>query len=371
MFRELEKALAIYGSASGGGVEEGETPVQKKEALIQELEQAIEETRSYCMDHGVKLEAIQAVEGYERIALLDNAMEAIIINDESKRRYLSLAFSVDRLFKAILPDVHADKYGPTRKVIVVLGEKIRALGPDVDISSIMAQVEGLLDRSVAAEPYVIAKAPRDILALSEVGEVEGEFVDLSKIDFDALAKQFKDSHKRIQAEKLRGSINVKLQKMVRLNKSRIDYLERFQELIDEYNAGAASVDAFFAKLVAFARELSAEDQRHMAERLSEEELAVLDLLTTPKLDLSKEEREAVKEIARELLETLKREQKLALDWRKYQQTRAGVRLTIEQVLDRLPQRYSKQVYQQTCDSVYQHIYNSYYGAGRSIYAMAA
>jgi type I restriction enzyme R subunit len=196
-------------------------------------------------------------------------------------------------------------------------------------------------------------------------------VDLSKIDFDALARQFKDSHQHTQAEKLRGAINAKLQKLVRLNKSRIDYLERFQQLIDEYNAGAASVDMFFANLVAFARELNAEEQRHMAEKLSEEELAVLDLLTAPTLALLKEEREAVKQIARELLQTLKREQKLVLDWRKYQRTRADVRLTIEQVLDRLPPRYSQQHYHVACDSVYQHIYDKYYGAERSVYALAA
>jgi hypothetical protein len=57
------------------------------------------------------------------------------------------------------------------------------------------------------------------------------------------------------------------------------------------------VDIFFANLVAFARELNAEEQRHMAEKLREEELAVLDLLTTPTLDLTKDEREAVKQIA--------------------------------------------------------------------------
>jgi hypothetical protein len=48
-----------------------------------------------------------------------------------------------------------------------------------------------------------------------------------------------------------------------------------------------------------------------------------------------------------------------------------VRLTIEQVLDRLPPRYSQQHYQVACDSVYQHIYDKYYSAERSVYALAA
>lgn len=373
VFRELEQALAIYGSASGGGVEEGDLPVKDKRALKDELQQAIDETQAFLATHGVDLSAIQQAEGYARIALLDQAVEAILVNDDEKRRYLAMATVVDRLFKAILPDPEAGRYGLTRKAIVVIAEKIRSITPDVDISEVMAQVEALLNESVAAVPYVIAKPPPDPLGVTLAETIaEGDhIVDLTKIDFAALARQFAEGKKRTEAEKLRGSVNVMLARMVRLNKTRMDYLERFQELIDVYNAGAASVDMFFANLVAFARELNAEEQRHMAEKLSEEELAVLDLLTAPTLALSKDEREAVKQIARELLATLKREQKLVLDWRKYQRTRADVRLTIEQVLDRLPQRYSQQQYQVACDSVYQHIYDKYYSAERSVYALAA
>jgi type I restriction enzyme R subunit len=156
---------------------------------------------------------------------------------------------------------------------------------------------------------------------------------------------------------------------VRLNKSRVDYLERYQRLIDEYNAGAISVDLFFARLVAFAKDLNAEEQRHVREHLSEEELAVFDLIQQP--DLSGEESQAVKLVARDLLATLKRERKLSLDWRRYQRSRAEVRVVIGDMLDRLPASYAPQMYRQACDSVYQHIYDSYYGAGRSIYDRAA
>jgi type I restriction enzyme R subunit len=50
VFRDLQKALAIYGSASGGGVEEGDTPVQSKEALVEELRKAIADTLKFCSD---------------------------------------------------------------------------------------------------------------------------------------------------------------------------------------------------------------------------------------------------------------------------------------------------------------------------------
>lgn len=71
------------------------------------------------------------------------------------------------------------------------------------------------------------------------------------------------------------------------------------------------------------------------------------------------------------METLKGK-KLVLDWRKRQQARADVRVTIEKVLDQgLPPAYTKEVYRAKAEVVFQHVYESYYGAGGSIYAPAA
>ena len=79
------------------------------------------------------------------------------------------------------------------------------------------------------------------------------------------------------------------------------------------------------------------------------------------------EKEAVKKVARKLLQTLK-EAKLVLDWRKKQRTRADVYTTVKTRLDDLPRAYTPELYQQKCDAVYQHVYDSYRGEGQSIYA---
>jgi type I restriction enzyme R subunit len=55
--------------------------------------------------------------------------------------------------------------------------------------------------------------------------------------------------------------------MLRLNKSRMNYLEKFQQMIDEYNAGSRNVEIFFADLVEFAQELNLEDKRAISEKL--------------------------------------------------------------------------------------------------------
>ena len=361
VFRNLEKALAIYGSGSGGGVKPGDSPVRDKSALVEQLKQAIAEATAFCVEKGIDLETIRAAEGFERIKLLDDAVEAIIVSDDSKRKYLLLAQNVDKLYKAVLPDPGATEFSPKCVLLSVIAEKIRSLAPPTDISEVMRDVEELLDESIAPKGYEIKQS---------VEYQTAHYVDLSDINFEVLKAHFEKSRKRMEAEKLRGTISSKLKKMVRLNKTRMDYLERFQQMIDEYNTGSMNIDEFFGRLMKFAQELNEEEKRGIAERLSEEELAVFDLLTKPKVQLTKKEKKSVKKVARELLETLKME-KLVLDWRKKQQSRAAVRLCVEEILDQLPPVYTTELYQRKCELVYHHIYDSYYGPGKSVYALAA
>jgi len=104
--------------------------------------------------------------------------------------------------------------------------------------------------------------------------------------------------------------------------------------------------------------------------LAEEELAIFDLLTKPDITLTEKEKLEIKKVAKELLSTLKQE-KLVLDWRRRQQTKAAVKVAIKEALDQLPESYSTETYQRKCQEVYQHVYECYSEAGRSIYTAAA
>lgn len=148
--------------------------------------------------------------------------------------------------------------------------------------------------------------------------------------------------------------------MVRLNQGRMSFLEEFQQMVDEYNAGSRNVEGFFRDLIDFAQRLNEEEQRHIAENLSEEELAVFDILIRP--DLTKKEKREVKRVARDLLTTVLKE-KLVLDWRKRQQSRAAVRVAIENAIWQLPDCYTDEMCQQKSTQVYQHVYDNYWGAG--------
>ncbi len=361
VFRNLQKALAIYGSASGGGILAGDTPVQSKTALVEELRRAVEETRKFCRRQQVNLDAIITAKEFDRVKLLGDAADALVKNDDTKHKFRLLANGVIQLYHAIMPDRAASEFASMYYLVRAITNKIRTFEEKPDISSVATKIKKLLDQSIAPSIYVIPGAQKSGAAR------ERELLDLSQIDFEALKKQFDASQKRAEIEQLRGVISRKLSWLVRLNRTRMNYYEKFQQMIAEYNAGATNADAFFAQLIKFARELSEEEKRGIAEELSEEELALFDLLTKPNLKLSSAEKKQVRAVAKELLASLKKSQ-LVLDWRKKQQARARVRVAIEQSLERLPKIYTPTLYSTKCDAVYQHVFESYYGEGKSLYA---
>ena len=233
VFRDLQKALAIYGSSSGGGVKDGECPIQKKDQLVAELAVAIDEAKAFCVERGVDVEMVLQAEGFERIAHLDDAaahlvekqvidavddaVEKVILNDDLKKKYLSLAGQVVRLYKAILPDQAANDFAPIKTCLAVLAEKIRSFMEEASIEDLMEKVGELLDESIATKGYVIHATE------------ESSLIDLSQIDFDALKAHFEKGRKHTEAEKLKGVVGKKLQQMVQLNKTRTDLLGEVQE----------------------------------------------------------------------------------------------------------------------------------------------
>jgi type I restriction enzyme, R subunit len=193
-------------------------------------------------------------------------------------------------------------------------------------------------------------------------------IDLSQIDFEVLKEKFLKGRKHRQMERLQAILKDKLCLMIELNRTRMNYLEKFQQMIDEYNAGTVNVEESFRKLIDFAKNLKKEEQRSISENLTEEELALFDLLVKPEMKLTKKEELQVKTAAKDLLVKLKQE-KIVIDWKKKQESRAQVRQAIEKILDEeLPPVYDRNVFTRKCDVIYQHIYDKYSGPNQSIYA---
>jgi type I restriction enzyme R subunit len=356
VFASLERALAIYAQGRGGDL-----PVREKKALVEELRRAVAGATVYCQTHGADPARIEntPVENFERAQAVEDAANRLLAPETVKRDFLAHARLVDALFRAVKPDPVAVEFTVRCGSIRALADYIRNRTEPPDISHVMQGIQELLDQSIGAEPFKIRDTASGHYA-----------IDLSKIDFGALAKRFeKKTPTSSDLERLKAAVKLQLERMVRLNRTRADYLEKFEALIEAYNSGSRNIEEIFKDLLALTQVLTEEQDRHLRERLSEEELTIFDILTRPGPNLSTEERDEVKKVARKLLDRLNA--LLVLDWRKRSSARAQIRLAIEDTLDDgLPRTYTKELYNTKCEVLFEHVYESYQGDGRSVYVYA-
>ena len=356
VFASLERALAIYALGKGGTL-----PVRDKQALVEELRKAVADATTYCRQHRADLERIEnaSAENFARAQAVEDAANRLLAPEAVKRDFMAHARLVDALFRAVKPDPVAAEFAVRCGSIKALADYIRNCTEPPDISGIMQGIQKLLDDSIGAEPFKIKSKD------------SGSYgIDLSKIDFAALAKRFeKKKPTSSDLERLKAAVKAQLERMVRLNRTRADYLEKFEALIEAYNSGSRNIEEIFKDLLTLTQALTEEEDRHVRENLSEEELTVFDILTRPGPELSTEERDEVKKVAHQLLERL--HALLVLDWRKRSSARAQIRLAIEDTLDDgLPRTYTKELYNTKCEVLFEHVYESYQGDGSSVYAEA-
>ena len=355
VFRNLQKALAIYGQPTGGG----DAPIMDKAELIAHLAVRAEEMRTYCSAAGADLDSALTAEpgSLARLEAFGSIKEAIVSPEGVRSGFMRGVSDLLRIYKAVLPDERAAPYGAIASLLSALLKSLRAEAERPNVDEVMAQIEAVLDETISAEDYRLKDQGTQPL------------LDLSQIDFEVLQEKFKKGKKRTEAERLRALLERKVQQMARLNKSRLDLVKKLEEMIARYNSGSQNLESWFEDLVKFAQELTTEESRAMREGLTEEELAIFDILTQPEPKLNDKEREAVKAVAQDLLAKLKAD-KLVLDWWKRQQTRAAVQTTIRRTLGKeLPEKpYTDAIYTAKCELAYTHIFESYGGVGREIYA---
>jgi len=181
---------------------------------------------------------------------------------------------------------------------------------------------------------------------------------LSALDADALQAFFAGlDNKNLQVEAMTAELEQKIKEMVKRNKKRAKFMERLVSLLQEYNSGAHDVDQIFDDLIALAKDLSEEEQRAVREDLSENELAIFDLLV--KENLNPDEVAIIKGATHELLINLK--PLLVPHWRDFETNRAGVKIAISDVLfTKLPEpAYTEKECELKGFEVYNFVYENY------------
>ena len=262
---------------------------------------------------------------------------------------------VRTLYQAVKPDPAALEFAAPVACLAILAAAIQAtVNPNPpDISQVMGGINALLDESILGHSIRDQGPPP---------------LNLSQINFEVLALRFKQSpHKNIELEALKAAIRAQLEKLIRLNRTRADFAEKLEALIESYNAGSRSIEELFEELLQLSRSLSEEQERHVRENMTEEELVIFDILTRPAPELTTEERTELKKVARDLLARLKA--LLVLNWRQKASARSQLMLAIEDALDSgLPRAYTPELYRRKCAAVFEHMYESYPEQNASVYA---
>lgn len=341
VFRNLKTALKDYGQGTG---EDGETdaPVQEKTVLFQMLDEAITKILEYCESKNIDLNKILQTRNenggtFKENALFEQYADQLLEKDEYRKTFNVHFNTVAALYEACKPNILA-KPRPIVSVIQFLHGFIDAMIERQDLEESGASVSDLLDRSVVVNEDTV-KTVKDFKESYSL--IHGQKWDLSTVDFDKLKEQFKETkHKNIAIADMRAFLEKKIIQMLKQNGGRINFAERYQQMVDRYNSGATATEQLFDELQKFTKGLKEEDQRHIREGLTEDELEIYDLLLKDKL--TKDEQQQVKLAAKDLITALLNTtpKVLVQDWWKDAQQSEIVKLEISKVLDvDLPNSY--------------------------------
>ncbi len=349
VFRRMKEALKDYAQGQDGApVPE----VREKSDLFRLLDEAIAHGHAFCRAHGVHLDKIaEAGDVFGQVAAFDQYADALLAKDEHRKAFAVFENTITGLYEACKPEVLGRPVVRSVAVFQYLRGVIDASIQQANIDEVARKISELLDASVVVDPTrVQAVAEHETFAITKRGKVW----DLSKIDFEKLRQDFKQTeHRNIEIADLRAFIEKKLVDMLRQNATRTGFAERLRGIIEDYNAGGASNESYFEELLKFTRDLHAESERHLREGLTEDELELYDLLKQDKMTQAEEKR--VKLAAKSLLErlTIVQPKVLVQEWFKDTTSKKRVETTVEEVLnEHLPETYDRVLFKTKCSEVF-------------------
>ena len=345
MLRSLREALAQY--ALGDEGDDGGEIVEPVEERVQALIEAIEATEAHLRRLGFDPATLVGSTGFGRIQGLKDAVEVAYSSDEAKRRFELLARQVFARFKALLTEPSAYAYAERHDNIEAIYKKLTERRDTADVTALLKELHRIVNEAIRTQE------PGD-------DQAEGLRFDLSQIDMEKLRDEFakKVRHKATALQDIREIIEQKLAEMLARNPLRMDYQQKYEEIVADYNRekDRATIEETFRRLTELMDELDAEQRRAVEEGLSEDELALFDLLK--KDDLGKAQRERVKQASRDLLASVKaRLAQLDRFWEKEQTKAAIVVLIRDEVHIRLPSPpFTIEEKEAVAGEVYDHIW---------------
>ena len=345
--KALRKALADY-TANGNGTG-GADPTVDKEKLIARILELIASAESFLTERDFTLQALIDARGFEKLALLQTAANTVSATLEKKKTFQTYASELARLVKYVnREDVETDarqKYEAITAIHRLLNRK-RRTADNVDL---MVEINRIISEYVQIEQAAEGITP-------------SRQFDISKIDFDLLRREFAHAKKKnLILKDLQDLVCERLDRMLLSNPNRIQYHERYQAIIEDYNSqqDRANIEKTFDELMKLVQSMDQEEQRYVREGFSsDEELSLYDMLFSE--NLSKQDIQKIKQVAVDLLQKVKSRIAELDHWTDKQETKAAIDNLIRDTLwNGLPECYDELSISGYRQRIYEYVYTRY------------
>lgn len=344
--KALRRALADYTNTKGKPLSD---PAPDKEKLLERIVETIVEIETIMKENGFVLSRLVSAVHFEKQSILLEGANAMCASDDIKKKFEVTARELFKLFKYVERGELLQEHVAKKNAISAVYDEMQEKRKYADTTELMVEINRIISDAITVT--------KDSEALAE-----SRRFDISSIDFDRLQQEFaRIKNKNLLMKNLKDLVEERLHKMMQTNPLRIDYYERYREIIDEYNAeqNKATIEKTFIDLMAMTKDLDEEAKRFVREGFeSDEELAMFDLLC--KETLTPQEIKKIKVLSKTLLETVKAKIAELDHWTEKPETLDIVELEIRDVLYReLPSSYADADVATYRQIVFEHVRRTY------------
>lgn len=345
--KALRKALADY--TANIGCIDGTDPTVDKVKLIERILDTLEKAKLFLAERGFVLQDLICSYDFPKMYYLQKGANIVCGTVEERKTFSAYASELNRLMKYTDRDDIDRNVRKEYEAVAAIYAEIKKKRKHINITDLMVEINNIISDYVEIEhSYMINE--------------EVKRFDISGIDFDLLRREFaKVKNKNLLMRDLEEIIQMKLDRMLFTNPERINYYERYQKIIDDYNSeqDRATIEKTFMDLMNLANNLDEEEQRYVREGFkSDEELTLYDMLF--RNDLNKNDIKKLKAVAAELLGKIKAKISEYDHWTDKQETKAAVDNLIRDTLwAELPECYDEASIWGYRQRIYEYVYTHY------------
>lgn len=345
--KALRKALADY--TANIGCIDGTDPTVDKVKLIERILDTLEKAKLFLAERGFVLQDLICSYDFPKMYYLQKGANIVCGTVEERKTFSAYASELNRLMKYTDRDDIDRNMRKAYEAVAAIYAEIKKKRKHINITDLMVEINNIISDYVEIEhSYMINE--------------EVKRFDISGIDFDLLRREFaKVKNQNLLMRDLEEIIQMKLDRMLFTNPERINYYERYQKIIDDYNSeqDRATIEKTFMDLMDLANKMNQEEQRYVREGFkSDEELTLYDMLF--RNDLNKNDIKKLKTVAAELLNKIKAKISEYDHWTDKQETKAAVDNLIRDTLwAELPECYDEASIWGYRQRIYEYVYTHY------------